>query len=317
MEDFNRAINDGDIEYVKAYLEENKISTEDIKNALMRSAENGHLHVVKYLVEEHQADIHAINEYALRWSAHNGHLDVVKYLVEENNANIHAQNEGGLRYSAENGHLEIVKYLVEEHQADIHAYNEYALRWSAENGHLEVVKYLVEKGADIHAQNEYALRWGVRSGHLHVVKYLVEKGADIHAGNEYSLRWSVHNRKLDVAKYLVSKGASVDFIKRCMFIHLVEINASEDAEFIVQYFPKTVPNPIPKEFHEFCLKYGIVYGGSGYERMEDEYKKRKEIRCILKNEIYEKAQEILYRPGGLRAQLMEARFYVNASGCTI
>ena len=56
-------------------------------------------------------------------------------MVEENNANIHAENEFALRWSAQNGHLEVVKYLAEK-GADIHAYNEFALRRSAENGHL-------------------------------------------------------------------------------------------------------------------------------------------------------------------------------------
>ena len=285
MENIDRAINTGDIEYVKAHLEENKISRKDINNALRRSAENGQLEVVKYLVEEHQADIHVRDEYALRCSAANGHLDVVKYLVEGHNADIHAADT--------------------------------ALRWGASNGHLHVVKYLVSKGSDIHSLDDTALKWSAKHGHLDVVKYLVEKGANIHADNDRSLRWSANNGHLHVVKYLVEKGASVYKIRRSIFIHLVEINASGDAEFIVQYFPKTVPNPIPKEFHEFCLKYGIVYQGSGYESMEAEYRKRKEIRGILKNEIYEKSQEILYRPGGIRAQLMEARFYENAFGCTI
>lgn len=37
--------------------------------------------VVKYLVE-HGADVHAKDDYALRWSARNDHLEVVKCLVE-------------------------------------------------------------------------------------------------------------------------------------------------------------------------------------------------------------------------------------------
>ena len=45
------------------------------------SAKNGRMEMVKYLVEL-GADIHAENEYALRWSAKHGHLEIVKYLVE-------------------------------------------------------------------------------------------------------------------------------------------------------------------------------------------------------------------------------------------
>ena len=92
-------------------------------------------------------DIHADNEFALRWSAINGHLDVVKYLVELG-ADIHADNEYALRKSAKNGQLEVFKYLTEQ-GADIHADDEYALRKSAENGHLKVAEYLKGEGADI------------------------------------------------------------------------------------------------------------------------------------------------------------------------
>ena len=108
-----------------------------------------------------------------------------------------------------------------------------------------------------------------------MVKFLVSKGADIHAVNEYALRWSAGNGYLDVVKYLVSKGASVDKICRCTFIYLVEINASEDAEFIAQYLPNPIPeNLVPKKFHKYALKYGIVYRGSNYPPMDEEYRKR-------------------------------------------
>jgi ankyrin repeat protein len=38
--------------------------------------------VVRYLVEQ-GANIHAHNDYALRWSAQNGHLEVVHYLIDQ------------------------------------------------------------------------------------------------------------------------------------------------------------------------------------------------------------------------------------------
>ena len=67
-------------------------------------------------------------------------LEVIKELVEEG-ANIHADNDFVLRWVAKKGHLDIVKYLV-ENGADIHVKNNYALRWAIENGHIDVVKYL-------------------------------------------------------------------------------------------------------------------------------------------------------------------------------
>jgi ankyrin repeat protein len=76
---------------------------------------------------------------AIIWFVENGHLDVVKYLIEQG-ADIHAKNNEALRNSAEKGDLDIVKYLV-EHGAAVHSIEDYALRYSAVKGHLEIVKY--------------------------------------------------------------------------------------------------------------------------------------------------------------------------------
>ena len=57
-------------------------------------------------------DIHTNNDLALLLATEEGHLEVVKFLVE-NGANIHADNYGALRVASQNGHLEVVKFLVE------------------------------------------------------------------------------------------------------------------------------------------------------------------------------------------------------------
>ena len=103
--------------------------------AFRSASENGHLEVVKYLVElgyyhapvqpgriENNVvvtgekvsigvDIHAQNEYAIRYASRNGHLDVVNYLVSVG-ANIHAENEYPVRHASVNGYPEVVEYLV-------------------------------------------------------------------------------------------------------------------------------------------------------------------------------------------------------------
>ena len=109
-------------------------------------------------------------------ASENGDLDNIKYLVE-NGANIHAQDDYVLRYSSRYGYLDIVKCLV-ENGANIHTQDDCALRWSIQGGYLDIVKYLVENGADIHADNDYALWWSVCSNYLEIVKYLIENGAD-------------------------------------------------------------------------------------------------------------------------------------------
>ena len=160
------------------------------------------LAVVKYLVEQQGANIHVRRDYFLRFAAAQGHLEVVKYLVEQG-ADIHTWNDEAFRGAAENGHLEVVKYLAEQ-GANIHTYDDCAFRWAAENGHLEVVKYLVEQGADIHTENDEALRFAAENGHLEVVKYLAEQGVNIHAWNDEALRMAELRGQTEVVEYLES-----------------------------------------------------------------------------------------------------------------
>jgi len=79
------------------------------------------------------------HKYSLHLIAKNGHIEIIKYLVDKG-ANIRTNIDTTLQLSAKHGHLEIVKYLVEEHRAVI---DDCVILLSAKKGHLEVVKYLV------------------------------------------------------------------------------------------------------------------------------------------------------------------------------
>jgi len=131
-----------------------------INQQFIKAAENNRLDELKNLLIQ-GADINVDNDIALIWSAHNGLLKIVKFLVMPDlgsatiihGANIHTNDDAALRYSARFGHLEIVKFLVTK-GANIHANNEHALRDSAHGGHFEIVKCLIAKGADIHVNDD-------------------------------------------------------------------------------------------------------------------------------------------------------------------
>jgi ankyrin repeat protein len=50
------------------------------------------------------------HEGSLRQASKNGHLEIVKYLVEHG-SNIHAKNNDSLAWARIKGHLEVVNYL--------------------------------------------------------------------------------------------------------------------------------------------------------------------------------------------------------------
>lgn len=86
-------------------------------------------------------------------------------------ANIHADNDFALRWAARNGRLRVVKLLLKK-SANIHAYNDAALCLAARNGRLEIVKLLLESGADIHVNNNCVLSWAAEKYHLEIVNFL-------------------------------------------------------------------------------------------------------------------------------------------------
>ena len=140
---------------------------------------HGHLEIVKYLIETHNAQVYS--KLVLERAVQNGHLEVVKYLIEKCKyliekclCNPYVKNEL-LIDSAENGHLELVKYFIETHKCDPHVYSEEALRLAAKNGHIEIVKYLIETNkCDPHVLNEEALFLATYYEHWEIVKYLIE-----------------------------------------------------------------------------------------------------------------------------------------------
>lgn len=66
-----------------------------------------------------------------------------------NGEDIHACNEYALRWSVRKGHLEVAKFLIEK-GVDIHANGECALKWNARTGNWKAVKFLLDNGADAH-----------------------------------------------------------------------------------------------------------------------------------------------------------------------
>jgi ankyrin repeat protein len=87
------------------------------------------LDVVKYLVKN-GADFKTCNNYAVRHASENGHLDVVKFLVElgstacsstcpngdkvEKGADFKADKNYAVRFASKSGHSNVVKYLLDK-----------------------------------------------------------------------------------------------------------------------------------------------------------------------------------------------------------
>ncbi len=182
---------------------------------------NGHLDVVRYLVEiknvrlfEEDDGIEAISETAGR-----GHLDVVKYWLERPNVlsgeNNHLLNDM-LREAVRQGQLHVVRYLIDER--NVSPYEGFSngaelLLYAVRGGHLNVVRYLVDEkniSPTANDRNGYsALHYAVMIGFVDIVQYLVgEKNvspAEKDKNNYTTLLRAAANGHLDIVRYLVGE----------------------------------------------------------------------------------------------------------------
>ena len=151
--------------------------------ALIYTAQNGPLEIVRYLDENHGFGASVQDGDELTLAAARGHLDIVKYLVVEvpegQRVSADVQNGQALIYAAFYGYLDAVRYLVEnEVRADVQG--GLVLIEAAKYGHLDTVKYFVVEASKyeqvhINIRNREALAHAEAFGHDSVASYLREK----------------------------------------------------------------------------------------------------------------------------------------------
>ena len=173
---------------------------EDNNTALMKAAAQGHIEVVRFLVEQ-GADFNIRNgqeQDALMLAAAGGHLAVTTFLIDRGaspsrplaplNYNYGNGPQIALEWAAYNGHLDMVRLLLEVIGAFDRPNPNQSLGWAASRGHLDVAHLLLEHGALVNSQPKgvsflgpSALMLAAYNSHLEMVRFLLERGADIHA----------------------------------------------------------------------------------------------------------------------------------------
>lgn len=109
---FTKACKRGDLKQVKSLTQSNPSLDIDQYggNALLVVGRNGHLNIMKHLIENLHADVQKIGTILLEEAAKQGFLDIVQYLVEDCGVIF---LETPLFIAAENQRKDIVKYLMD------------------------------------------------------------------------------------------------------------------------------------------------------------------------------------------------------------
>ncbi|XP_022906707.1 ankyrin repeat domain-containing protein 17 isoform X2 [Onthophagus taurus] len=163
----------------------NAQTDETQETALTLACCGGFTEVADFLLKA-GADIDLGASTPLMEAAQEGHLELVKYLLE-NNATVHAQTQTGdtaLSYACENGHTDVADLLL-QYGADLEHESEGGrtpLMKACRAGHLCTVQFLISKGADVRRQtsnNDHTpLSLACAGGHLSVVELLLTHRAD-------------------------------------------------------------------------------------------------------------------------------------------
>ncbi|KAI8614218.1 ankyrin repeat-containing domain protein [Chytriomyces sp. MP71] len=111
------------------------------------AARTGGLDAVRLLLA-HGADPRARGGIAGLWAAEYGHTAVVRLFVEQGGMDVHAQEEYGLRWAVARGQVETVEYLCTV-GAMVDAMGGFALRHAVQMGHDQIVDILLRYGADV------------------------------------------------------------------------------------------------------------------------------------------------------------------------
>jgi len=156
--------------------------------------------------------------HAAEAAALEGHLEVLKYLIQEEPQVVDLKGFKGrtpLIRAARNGHLNIVKFLLSHQEVDIDSQDNYggsSLMAASLYNHTEVVEFLVQKGANIQLKRKsgsHAAYFAAQEGNLKILNFLVQNAPDVVDMKGYNgitpLGAAASNGHLDVVKYLISQ----------------------------------------------------------------------------------------------------------------
>jgi len=138
-------VGQGDLELLKSLLP--KYSNIGFQNSglFTDAVFCGNLEITKYLAEQKDIDIHTLSDYAIVIAAENGHLHVFKYL-EALGLKVNAYGDQALVFAADMGHFHVVKYIVEKFNVHKNVLEE-CIFWAGESNHEEILNYLKEQKA--------------------------------------------------------------------------------------------------------------------------------------------------------------------------
>ena len=155
-EQAKRAAAAGNLKLLKYYVARG-VDMEVLKNDMLADGcFAGYDDIVKYLVEEHEADIECFGGYPLQVAAGQGRLEIIKYLISKGADPLYGE-QAAFSLACKAGHLETARFFIEECGCHPSVLTPYRLRLIRQDGHNELVDYI-----ETRMNLEYLLQKGPR-----------------------------------------------------------------------------------------------------------------------------------------------------------
>ena len=193
----------------------------------LKALEDGDFPLVKQMVAN-KVDVnqHVVSHFSwtpLHYAVAYGHFEITKFLVEEHEADIDAIDDEGehvLHLASLSGHYEIVRWLVQEKGIDPNVLTKEKFspcHRAAKMGRLEMISFLLSYGADLSIKTESAFKmskreWDAMMKHFSKAKQeeLKDDFIPLDDFGDSVLHIAVREKFLTLAQRLVQWGADVN-----------------------------------------------------------------------------------------------------------
>jgi ankyrin repeat protein len=197
--------------------------TDTGNTALHLASEEGHLNVVKCLVEKDRNGMCSLNfenETPLHLAARKGRDCLVKYFAE-NSCNINAASTNGatcLHVACENGHYTTVECLL-KYGAQVNAVNsanQTPLHIAACRGQTKIVEQLFQHNANLSLRDKdgmTTLMAASRNGHQDTVRLIMQHGSnteDIDRNGNTVAQFAVQNESANILKFVSQQQVNLE-----------------------------------------------------------------------------------------------------------
>jgi len=185
------------------------------------------------------------NRNALMEASYNGHIEIVKLLLERG-ANVNTKNKYGetaLILSAGSYNKEVVACLL-QNGADVNAtdiWRENALLNSVANGHAENVKLLLIAGANVNAENMIgctALSIAIH-GHQLVIKIPLDEDDDIEPETDMKIKYKLAQMHHPQVSSLILASSIDGRTTSCELVRNIWIHAINDKNLTIYLAPSS------------------------------------------------------------------------------